>query len=144
VWHVGLEFFLLTNFNQFPTLKLELLYVSLKTKEIFYIICPIKSLIVRVLYMRLSKAHTYHYCMALGFKLDMLNYSTLGFRVCLFDQFPLLFSLDCQHWFRKGHHWFHYFYAPFTTITIKFCCLHSCYLKGWGIIVNNKLQQVSF
>jgi hypothetical protein len=57
------------------------------------LIHPIMTLIIKVSHKRLSKIHTCHHRMIPISKLNMLNCSTLGFRVCLFGQSSPLESL---------------------------------------------------
>lgn len=118
-------------------LKLELLLVSLKDLGFLKIIFPIIKLIVRVLHRRLPKAHICHHRMALKSKLDMLDCSTLGCRVCLFGQSPLLLLLNPQYQLEGGCHWFCWYalfstslYALWQTIAIMFCYLCSWCSKG--------------
>jgi hypothetical protein len=47
-------------------------------------------------------------------KLDMLDCSTIGFRVCLFSQSPLLHLQNPQHWLRGVTINFANLYALFT------------------------------
>ncbi len=58
------------------------------------LIHPIMTLIVKVSHKRLSKIHTCHHHMTPIFKLNMLDCSALGFRVCLFGQSSSLQLLD--------------------------------------------------
>jgi hypothetical protein len=75
--------------------------------------------------------------MAPRFKLDLLDCSMLGFRVCLFGQFPLflgfpvcffgqsplLFTLNPQCWLGGGHNWFCLFVCPLCHLSL--CTLAS-------------------
>ncbi len=99
---------------------------------------PIMSFIVKVSQRRLSKAHTCFHHMAPISKLNMLNCSTIGLRVCLFGQSPLLHLPAPQHWSRDVTINFANLYGLSTpslsvlwlAVAIKFCCLHLWCLKG--------------
>jgi hypothetical protein len=111
---VWTTFLLQENFSQFPNLKLKLLHV-LEKKMVFKILfCPIMNLIVKISHRRLSKAHTCFHHMAPISKLDMLDCSTIGFRVCLFGQSPLLHLPNPQHWLGRISINFANLYALFT------------------------------
>jgi hypothetical protein len=99
---------------------------------------PIMSFRIKVSHRRLSKAHTCFHHMAPIFKLNMLDCSTIGVRVCFFSQSPLLHLPTPQHWSRGFIINFANLYALFIcslyllwlAIAIKFCCLHLWCLKG--------------
>jgi hypothetical protein len=107
------------------------------------------SFIAKVSHRRLLKTHTCFHHMAPISKLNMLDYSTIGLRVCLFGQSPLLHFPAPQHWSWGVTINFVNLYALFTpslyvlwlAIAIKFCCLHLWCLKGelhWlgGVTIN--------
>lgn len=117
----------------------------------FSIICPIMKLIVKVLHTRLPKAHTCHHHMACKSKLDMLDCSTLGCKVCLFGQSPLLLLLDPKYQLGGGCHRFYWSLCPFQYLSLCTLVNHCCHVLPLvfmmferGVIVNNELQKMPF
>jgi hypothetical protein len=103
-------------------------------------ICAIMNLTIKILHRCLSKAHTCCHCMIPKSKLDMLDWSTLGFRVFLKEvppRSPSILLIFVPHLSPL----FMYFDKP---IVIKFCHLCSWCLKGELLWTTTKKTYSSF
>jgi hypothetical protein len=101
----------------------------MKRNGIFYIIFPILNLLVKVSHKRLSKAHTCCHHMVHISKLDILDCSTLGFKICFFGQSLCPFTT--------------FLYIFWQAITINFFLLLFKMFER-GVTVSSKLQKMSF